>query len=87
MHFESERWQVAVIPEPGRVVAFVNNCHTPKGTHISHVQNQIFEKLSVKILSDNPDIKEILTPNIIKSNLTLFVNCLIENPTFDTQVS
>ena len=85
-HFESDRWQISVIPTGGQPIAFVNNCHTSRGTHVTYIQNQIIEGLKDRILSSNPDLVEVLTSSIMKSHLTFLINCLIENPRFDSQV-
>lgn len=51
-----------------------------------YIQNQIVEGLKGRILSSYPDLVDTLTSNVIRSHFTLFINCLVENPRFDSQV-
>ena len=82
-----ERWEIAVaLSDTGafQQVSFVNSIATTKGgTHINHVADQIVARLMdlVRKKEKNAQVK----PGQIKGQLFLFVNCLIENPTFDSQ--
>merc|ERR1711871_1068936 len=54
------------------------------GTHVGHVADQIIDSLRVKVNKMNKsgiDIK----PQHVRNHLWVFVNCLIENPAFDSQ--
>lgn len=65
-------------------MSFANSICTIKGgSHVNYIADQIIEKISevLKRKHKGVDIK----PHQIKSNLWLFVNCLIENPAFDSQ--
>ncbi|CAH8586237.1 unnamed protein product [Schistosoma turkestanicum] len=82
------RWQVAVaVSNTGfQQVSFVNSIATTKGgTHITYVSDQIVNKLMdiVKKKSGKSGVQ--IKPFQIKNHMWLFVNCLIENPTFDSQ--
>ncbi|KAI7864932.1 DNA topoisomerase [Spinellus fusiger] len=82
----SPRWQVSFAVSDGQFnqVSFVNSICTPKGgTHANYVADQLVKALlpEVQKKSGNKNIK----PFHIKSHMCVFVNCLIENPTFDSQ--
>ena len=58
-------------------------CTIKGGSHVNYVADQIVEKIMevLKKKHKGVDIK----PHQVKGNLWLFVNCLIENPAFDSQ--
>ena len=65
-------------------VSFVNSICTYKGgTHINYIMDQITERViqAVNKKAKNLEVK----PAQVKSFFFLFVNCLIENPVFDSQ--
>lgn len=65
-------------------VSFVNGVCTSKGgTHVNYLLDQIVEKVQDKIKRKEKDLE--IKPFQIKAHIWIFVNCLIENPTFDTQ--
>lgn len=83
----SDRWEVAVTVSEGQFkqVSFVNGIATTKGgTHVTHVAEQIIDSLVKKANKQNKGGMEIKNHNV-KNYLWIFVNCLIENPTFDSQ--
>lgn len=45
--------------------------------------DKLIENLTKEINKKKPKLK--IKSYVIKNNLYVFVNCLIENPTFDTQ--
>lgn len=91
----TDRWEVAVSLSDGNFsqvnfqfnpqVSFVNSiCTIRGGNHVNHIADQICDNLIEQIrkkAGKNSQIK----PNQIKQHLFIFCNCLIENPTFDTQ--
>lgn len=82
----SNRWEVAITASDGQLaqVSFVNSIWTIKGgTHVTHVADQIASKVGEHIAKKNKGMK--VKPFQIKSQLSLFINCLIENPSFDSQ--
>ncbi|GMS90996.1 hypothetical protein PENTCL1PPCAC_13171, partial [Pristionchus entomophagus] len=91
--FPSERWEVAIgirnrfDEEDGTsqdVVSFVNNCATTKGgKHVSHVWDRCLAILRPWV---EKRIQRDVRPAQIKRRLFLFVNALIDNPTFDSQL-
>merc|ERR1719183_2270936 len=66
-------------------VSFVNSINTVKGgTHVTHVSEQLVEVILKTVKGKNRggiDIK----PNHVRNHLWVFINCLIENPAFDSQ--
>jgi len=82
----NERWEVAFVVSEGQFnqVSFVNSIATTKGgTHVEHVAQQIVTKLVDEVKKKNK--AAAVKPYQIKQHLWLFVNCLIENPAFDSQ--
>lgn len=83
---KNERWQVAFAVSDGQFnqVSFVNSICTAKGgTHVNYVADQIVKALlpDIQKKTNNKNIR----PFQIKNHMTIFVNCLIENPSFDSQ--
>jgi DNA topoisomerase II len=86
----NDRWQIAVgvTPIDGQFaqMSFVNSIATSKGgTHVSYVTDQIVKGIHEKLSKRNSDLE--LKPAHVRNQLFVFVNCLIENPSFDSQVS
>jgi DNA topoisomerase-2 len=82
----NERWEYAVCLAPNDEfcqVSFVNGIYTSKGgKHVEYIVNQIVKKLTAYIKEKKQiDVK----PAAIKEQLMIFVNCTIENPSFDSQ--
>lgn len=82
----NERWEYAVCLTPHEEftqVSFVNGVYTGKGgKHVDYVLNQIVRKL-VAVIKKKKKIE--VKSTAIKEQLMLFVNCSIENPSFDSQ--
>ena len=65
-------------------VSFVNAICTSKGgTHVNYLLDQLVESIQEHLQKKHKDL--VVKPHQIKSKLWIFVNCLIENPTFDSQ--
>ena len=82
-----DRWEVCVAPSEGQFqqMSFVNSIATTRGgTHITHVAEKVTAKLLEHIKKKHKNVKN-LKPFQIKNHLWVFVNALIENPSFDTQ--
>jgi DNA topoisomerase II len=82
----NERWEVcATLSESGfQQMSFVNSIATSKGgTHVNYVVDQIVAKVMEAVTKKNKAAP--VKPFQIKSHLNVFINCLIENPTFDSQ--
>lgn len=55
------------------------------GTHTEYVVSQVCEKLLATVKKKTGKGGLNVKPFQIKSHLWVFINCLIENPTFDSQ--
>jgi len=81
-----ERWEIAVSLSEGQFqqVSYVNAISTSKGgTHVAYVTDMITTYVLEAIKKKNK--KLTIKPHQIKQHLWVFVNCLIDNPTFDSQ--
>jgi len=82
----NDRWEVAMTLSDGQFnqVSFVNSIATTKGgTHVEYVVQQVIAKLVEDVKRRNK--AAAVKPHQIKQHLWVFVNCLIENPAFDSQ--
>jgi DNA topoisomerase-2 len=80
------RWEVAFAISEGafQQVSFANSIATTKGgSHVTHMADQIAKNLITAIEKKNKGAK--VKPAQIKNHMWIFVNALIENPTFDSQ--
>lgn len=81
-----DRWEYAVCMSPldeFTQVSFVNGISTTRGgKHVDYILNQITRKL-VAYIETKKKVKVKATS--IKDQLMLFVNCVVENPSFDSQ--
>lgn len=83
----NERWEVAVTTsEKGfQQVSFVNSIATTKGgRHVDYIADMLVKNLIEIIKKKNKGGMQI-KPFQVKTHMFLFVNCLIVNPTFDSQ--
>ncbi|CAG8482548.1 2580_t:CDS:10 [Diversispora eburnea] len=85
----SDRWELAVAASHDgqfQQVSFVNSIATTKGgTHVNHVLDQLINKIT-ETVKKNKEVKDAkLKPHTVKNHLWIFINCLIENPSFDSQ--
>jgi DNA topoisomerase-2 len=82
----NERWEYGVCVSPldeFTQVSFVNGIYTSKGgKHVDYVLNQIIKKLTDYIEKKK---KVKVKSSVIKEQLMIFVNCVVENPAFDSQ--
>ena len=81
------RWEVAIAvsSEGFQQISFVNSIATLKGgKHVDHVSDMVVKTLQESInKKDKTGMK--ISPKQIKDHMWIFVGCLIENPTFDSQ--
>lgn len=83
----NDRWEIAMTSsERGfQQVSFVNSIATTKGgRHVDHVTEAITKQLIETLKKKNKGGINI-KPFQVKNHLWVFVNCLIVNPTFDSQ--
>ncbi|KAL7740436.1 hypothetical protein ACLKA6_013229 [Drosophila palustris] len=82
-----ERWEVACCPSDRgfQQVSFVNSIATTKGgRHVDHVADIVIKQLTA-VLSKKNKGGVVIKNFQVRNHLWIFVNCLIENPTFDSQ--
>ena len=84
------RWEIGVgLSDSGSFesMSFVNGMDTVRGgTHVNAVVQQVTKKISDKIAKDYPELAGTATQALVRRHLSIFVNTLIENPTFDSQM-
>ena len=85
---ENNRWKVGLIFDNNvgyNQVSFVNGILTYNGgTHVKYIVDQLCDKLIDIIVKKNKNLK--IKPDQIKANITVFLDCSIEDPTFNSQV-
>jgi DNA topoisomerase-2 len=82
----SPRWEIAFSVADGNFqhVSFANSISTIKGgTHVNSIADQIAKGIIASITKKNKGAT--VKPAQIKNHMWIFVNALIENPTFDSQ--
>ncbi|XP_029428608.1 DNA topoisomerase 2-alpha [Rhinatrema bivittatum] len=83
----NHRWDVCLtMSEKGfQQISFVNSIATTKGgRHVDYVADQIVNKL-IDVVKKKNKGGITVKPFQVKNHIWLFVNSLIENPTFDSQ--
>uniref|UniRef100_A0A7N8WP82 DNA topoisomerase 2 n=1 Tax=Mastacembelus armatus TaxID=205130 RepID=A0A7N8WP82_9TELE len=83
----NDRWEVCLtMSEKGfQQISFVNSIATTKGgRHIDYVVDQIVSKL-IEVVKKKNKAGVSVKPFQVKNHIWVFVNALIENPTFDSQ--
>jgi len=81
-----ERWEVAVCQsEKGfQQMSFVNSIATSKGgRHVDHVADLVVKAITEKLKKGKSTAT--VKPFQVKNHMWLFINCLIVNPSFDSQ--
>lgn len=85
----NSRWEVGVGFNKhvgDRYISFVNGISTFQGgTHVTHVVSNIVTKVTafIKKKKEYKDLK--IAPTTIKQYLTFFINCIVEDPGFNSQ--
>jgi len=82
----SDRWEIAFAVSDGtfQQVSFANSISTFKGgTHVSYIAEQLSKHIMAAVAKKNKGAP--VKPAQIRNHMWLFVNALIENPTFDSQ--
>ena len=81
-----ERWEIGMSLSESQFqqVSFVNSiCTTKGGTHVNYACDKIINRILECINKKNKDL--IIRPQHVKQHIWIFVNCLIENPAFNSQ--
>jgi DNA topoisomerase II len=80
-------WKVGAIftPDGYQHISYVNGiCTFSGGTHVNHVLDKIINHI-LKVINDkDKNIK--VTPAQIKENITIFIDALIDKPSFNSQI-
>jgi len=83
----NDRWAICVAMNPTQQfeqVSFVNGITTYQGgKHVEYITNQVTKKLGDYIQKKK---KVIVKPAHIKENLFIFIRCLVNDPSFNSQV-
>ena len=82
-----ERWEVAVaVSDNGfQQMSFVNSIATTKGgRHVDHVSKLIENNIAELVKKKNKG-GIVIKPHQIRNHMWIFINCLIVNPSFDSQ--
>jgi len=84
----NDRWKIGAIfdnKSSFNHTSFVNGIWTFQGgSHVTAVLDQITKRLLTIIHAKHKDI--IVKPSQIRDNLTLFIDCVIEDPGFNSQI-
>lgn len=83
----NDRWEVCLtMSEKGfQQISFVNSIATTKGgRHVDYVVDQIVAKL-IEVVKKKNKAGVSVKPFQVKNHIWVFVNALIENPSFDSQ--
>ena len=64
-------------------ISFVNGIATDGGSHVDHVILPIMKKCTEEIQAKHKNIN--VKQQYVKDSLFVFINCIIENPTFSSQ--
>lgn len=83
----NDRWKVGVVYDRDvghKHISFVNGISTFRGgTHVDYIVKQLVEELTKKVLKHDKTLK--VKPDTIKTNITVFVDSVIEDPSFNSQ--
>jgi DNA topoisomerase-2 len=78
-------WDIAIADssfDKAFSVSFVNGIWTRSGKHVDEITNQIVSYI-VTYLETKKKIK--VKPALVRDSLAVFINCLVENPSFSSQ--
>ena len=80
----NERWSYGIcLNQEFKQISFVNGIFTSKGgKHVDYIVNQITKKM-IQYIKKKKKIE--VKASIIKEQIFVFINCSIENPSFDSQ--
>ena len=85
----NDRWEVALGLTDGsgfQQMSFVNSINTSRGgTHVAYITDQVVSAVLEKIGKQKNGGHLAVKSQHVKSYLWVFINCLVENPAFDSQ--
>ena len=82
----SERWELGICVSPNdkfEQISFVNGISTPNGGIHVDVVTKMVSSLVVKYIKKKH--KKDVQEKYVKNYLSIYLNCIIENPSFDSQ--
>lgn len=86
---EDSRWKVGLVLSPDREfkqISFVNGIWTIKGgKHVDYITTQIIDKIKTILSKFSKTKNKTFRSSQIKDNLWLFIDSVIENPSFSSQ--
>jgi DNA topoisomerase-2 len=86
----NHRWSIGIgLSESGSFdsVSFVNGMATSRGgTHLNAIVQQVTKHIEQKINKSHADLTPAISQSLIRRNLFVTCNALIENPSFDSQM-
>jgi len=83
----NKRWEIGLLPSVvGFVqVSFVNGMSALRGgSHVGYVSDQICRRVADHVNKKFPELS--VSTAQVKPHMAVFINCQIENPTFDSQM-
>jgi DNA topoisomerase-2 len=84
-----QRWKVGVVFDPTsgyQHVSFVNHISTfMGGTHLNYITDQIVRKIIEIVEKKNKNLEGKIKSNIVKDNISVYINSVIEDPAFSSQ--
>jgi DNA topoisomerase II len=85
----NSRWEVGIgynLNVGDRYISFVNGISTFQGgAHVSHVVNNVVAKV-IGYINKKKEFKDLkIMPVTVKRYLTFFINCVVEDPAFNSQ--
>jgi DNA topoisomerase-2 len=86
----NSRWEVGIgLSSSGSFenISFVNGMDTSRGgTHVNAIVQQVTKRIVDKVTKDYSELADTVSQAMVRRHLCVFVNCLIENPSFDSQM-
>jgi len=82
-----ENWEVGIVvdQEDQKQISFVNGIYASSGSHINHVRTNLVKKVVEKLKEMKKFKKMTINSKTISNILSLFINCQILAPEFDSQ--
>lgn len=91
LYSESDDWKVGIVYSKSNsinpeTVSFVNGIYTRKGgPHVNYIVHQICKYMNDNIPKSKAKAELKITPSILKRYISVFIDSVIVNPSFDSQ--
>ena len=83
----NDNWAIGVVydnSKENKIISVVNSSLTENGgTHVNYIKTQLTQKILDEIKTKHKNLK--IKNSTILENLSLFINCIIEDPDFGSQ--